>query len=81
MPIYEYKCTKCNYCFEALRFASDNEGPICPQCGSPQVQRQMSCFATGVGGGAGLAGLDSGGGFGGGGGGMGGCGSGSGGFS
>jgi putative FmdB family regulatory protein len=75
MPIYEYKCASCANCFEALRFASDNEGPICPKCGSPKVERQLSCFATGVGGGSGLAGLDSAGGFGGGGMG-GGCGSG-----
>lgn len=75
MPIYEYKCDKCGNCFEALRFASDSEAPVCPKCGSPQVQRQLSCFATGVGGGAGLAGLDSGG-LGGGLGGGGGCGSG-----
>jgi putative FmdB family regulatory protein len=71
MPIYEYKCAKCG-CFETLRFASDSEGPLCPQCGSSQVERQLSGFAVGVGGGTGLAGLDSGG-FGGGGGG---CGSG-----
>ncbi len=66
MPIYEYKCAACGNCFEALRFASDNEGPLCPKCGSPQVERQLSCFATGVAGGSGLAGLGTAGGGGGG---------------
>ena len=62
MPIYEYKCAKCDSYFETLHFASDSEGPLCPQCGSPQVERQLSCFAAGVGGGTGLlAGLNSGG--------------------
>ena len=46
MPIYEYKCKKCNNCFEQLVFASDgDEAPPCPSCGAHDTCRLMSSFS------------------------------------
>ncbi|MGD8228665.1 MAG: zinc ribbon domain-containing protein [Desulfobacteraceae bacterium] len=41
MPIYEYKCTKCNEEFECLVFRSD-ESVSCPECNDDCVERLMS---------------------------------------
>ena len=41
MPIYEYKCTKCNEEFECLVFKSD-ESVSCPECNDDCVERLMS---------------------------------------
>lgn len=60
MPIYEYKCTKCDHIFEIL-FRSSNEriAVACPSCKSSKVDRQMSVFGGKIGntsaGGAGCA--------------------------
>ena len=43
MPIYEYKCKKCETCFEKLVFAGDKEPVECPGCGTRQVEKLMSC--------------------------------------
>ena len=43
MPIYEYKCKKCETCFEKLVFAGDEEPVECPGCGTRQVEKLMSC--------------------------------------
>lgn len=43
MPIYEYKCKKCDACFEKLVFAGDRDPVECPECGTRQVAKQMSC--------------------------------------
>jgi len=40
MPIYEYKCCKCDGTFEKLVFGK--EEVACPACGG-QVERLMSC--------------------------------------
>ena len=40
MPIYEYKCEKCNQEFECIVFGS--ETPECSHCGCEKVQRLMS---------------------------------------
>jgi len=42
MPIYEYKCEKCNNCFEKLVFASDDEDVACPCCGTKKVKKLLS---------------------------------------
>jgi putative FmdB family regulatory protein len=46
MPIYEYRCTKCQ-----ARFSQHEEieehgrtPPACPQCGSPAVEQVLSPF-------------------------------------
>jgi len=41
MPIYEYKCAKCDEEFETLVFRSD-ENVACPHCKGGNVRRLMS---------------------------------------
>ncbi|MBW1668905.1 MAG: zinc ribbon domain-containing protein [Deltaproteobacteria bacterium] len=41
MPIYEYRCTKCNKEFEYLVLGSE-KGIACPECDSRKVVRLMS---------------------------------------
>jgi len=41
MPIYEFRCMKCNNEFEHLVFNS-NESVICPGCNEDKVKRVMS---------------------------------------
>lgn len=45
MPIYEYKCRKCEFKFEKLMFPNDPE-PECPECHCEDVEKLMSagCF-------------------------------------
>jgi len=46
MPIFEYKCLKCDSEFEKLVFGSaDASGVQCPGCDSPDVERLFSCFS------------------------------------
>jgi len=40
MPIYEYRCSKCNLEFEYLVFGNDK--PDCPACKSKKVDKLMS---------------------------------------
>ncbi len=49
MPIYEYVCQKCGKPFEEL--VRGKEAVKCPKCGSQQVERKLSTFATRGGGG------------------------------
>ena len=44
MPIYEYKCLKCDSEFEKLVFGSSNNGINCPDCQSTDVERLFSAF-------------------------------------
>ncbi len=49
MPIFEFRCKKCNHKFEELIFSSsvDFTGIICPQCGEKDAEKLMStCCAT-----------------------------------
>ena len=41
MPIYEYKCMKCDKEFEYLVLGSDNS-VACPECDGNKVKRKMS---------------------------------------
>ena len=54
MPIYEYKCKKCDNCFEKLVFAGDEEPVECTECGTRQVKKLISCTSfmdsSGIGG-------------------------------
>lgn len=43
MPIYEYRCKKCDKDFEELVF--DDAAPLCPHCGSNDTYKLMSCCA------------------------------------
>ncbi|MBN2547351.1 MAG: zinc ribbon domain-containing protein [Spirochaetes bacterium] len=43
MPIYEYRCKKCNYSFELLRsINSSNDDLKCPECGASDPDRLIS---------------------------------------
>lgn len=44
MPIYEYKCQKCNYKFEQL--IRGKEKPSCPKCRGQKLTKLFSSFAT-----------------------------------
>ncbi len=47
MPIYEFRCTQCNDCFEVLVLAREEEMVArCPKCGSEEFERVMSRAAV-----------------------------------
>jgi putative FmdB family regulatory protein len=46
MPIYEYRCQKCEKRFEEYLATSEKPMPPCPRCGSKQVERLWSSFYT-----------------------------------
>jgi len=47
MPLYEYSCKACGTRFEILqRMGSSAQGLACPRCGSPEVAKQFSTFAS-----------------------------------
>ena len=47
MPIYEFTCEACAKDFETLVRSSDWEGEVeCPSCGSEEVDKRLSVFAT-----------------------------------
>ncbi|MBW2590256.1 MAG: zinc ribbon domain-containing protein [Deltaproteobacteria bacterium] len=50
MPIYEFKCLKCQEFFELLVINNDDEAELrCPKCNSKEFERVLSVtsFATG----------------------------------
>ncbi|GAB4426532.1 MAG: hypothetical protein Kow002_15830 [Anaerolineales bacterium] len=56
MPMFEFVCSDCGSPFEDLVFGNDLDGVVCPQCGSENVKKKMSTFASKVeGGGASLS--------------------------
>jgi putative FmdB family regulatory protein len=38
VPLYEYRCTKCNHVFEKIQKFSDPQVSECPKCGAPVEQ-------------------------------------------
>ncbi len=44
MPIYEYACLDCGREFEAL--VRTDTVPLCPNCQSNHLEKQLSVFAT-----------------------------------
>ena len=46
MPIYEFACSKCGRSFEELVSISKIDEVVCPKCGSGQVKKKMSTFAS-----------------------------------
>jgi putative FmdB family regulatory protein len=61
MPIYEYKCKKCDECFSILQWGSINDDVICPRCNSNDVKKQISSFSSSCSIGSGSSGSSSGG--------------------
>jgi putative regulatory protein, FmdB family len=45
MPLYEYKCNKCNNKFETLVLSSDDE-INCPDCNSTNLEKLFSTFGV-----------------------------------
>ncbi len=51
MPIYEYKCEKCEHVFDEVLSVSNRDKPIsepCPECGEEAVQKLVSATTMGV---------------------------------
>ena len=42
MPIYGYICRNCEHTLDALQKMSDEPLVDCPECGRPQLSRQLS---------------------------------------
>ena len=42
MPIYEYKCLKCEHQFEVIQSFSDNPVESCPECNQKSIQKLVS---------------------------------------
>lgn len=48
MPLYEFTCEACGATFEELVSAAlDSLGVTCPECGSEEVEKLVSRFASG----------------------------------
>lgn len=51
MPLYEYKCDKCDNKFETLVSFRNAGNPVeCPKCGSRETSKLMSTFCANAGG-------------------------------
>jgi len=47
MPIYEYRCPKCNHKFEVFQsLGSSNDSLNCPICGEAKPNRMFSVFGS-----------------------------------
>ena len=48
MPIYEYRCPKCDYTFEKYTGAQKetSRGPSCPRCGCRGSDKVFSLFSS-----------------------------------
>lgn len=54
MPIYEFKCLKCENFFELLFVGKQDQSEMkCPQCGSEDFERVLSTASFSMGGGSG----------------------------
>jgi putative FmdB family regulatory protein len=42
MPIYEFKCTKCEAFFEVIVMGSEDKNIGCPECKSTEFERVVS---------------------------------------
>ncbi len=51
MPLYEFACADCSVSFEELVVLSARETTkvVCPKCGSKDIQKRISTFASRVG--------------------------------
>ncbi len=47
MPIYEYRCERCQKRFERMVSFSEANAPVlCPHCGTGEARKLFSTFAT-----------------------------------
>ena len=42
MPIYAFECAACGHDFDRLQKLSDPDPTDCPECGKPQLKRQLT---------------------------------------
>ncbi|MFW6134222.1 MAG: FmdB family zinc ribbon protein [Elusimicrobiota bacterium] len=50
MPIFTYKCSKCNKVFDRIEGVTSQEEELkCPECGGKKAEKQLSCFSVGKG--------------------------------
>ena len=50
MPIYEFRCLKCNDVFEFLKFKDEDELEMkCPHCGAEDFERVLSSITYAMG--------------------------------
>ncbi len=49
MPLFEFKCKKCEKKFEELVFSSRKEPVECSHCGSKETEKLISTFCAGNG--------------------------------
>ena len=52
MPIFEYKCRDCGHLTEVLERAGTKGKHACEKCGSRQMEKVLSVFGLGGGGGS-----------------------------
>lgn len=56
MPIYEFRCLKCNECFELLVINKEETvETVCPACKSENFERIMSTTSYAIGNGSGAS--------------------------
>jgi len=48
MPIYEYRCKKCEKNFELQQKMEERGTADCPSCGSSEVEKLFSVFGVGA---------------------------------
>lgn len=47
MPIYEFRCRKCDHQFETITSVNeDGSGLKCPECGEPKPEKLLSIFSA-----------------------------------
>ena len=46
MPLFEYICSACNEVAELL--VTGSRQPVCPNCGSKKLKKQLSSFSASV---------------------------------
>jgi putative FmdB family regulatory protein len=48
MPIFEFRCKKCQHVFEEFVFSSNSsvEDISCPTCGENNIEKLMSAFCS-----------------------------------
>ncbi|MBM2805472.1 MAG: putative regulatory protein, FmdB family [Deltaproteobacteria bacterium] len=44
MPIFEYRCRRCDHNFETIVLIFPREKVSCPKCDSSAVKKQLSLF-------------------------------------
>jgi len=58
MPIFEYRCSKCNTKFEVLHKSSQSgEEVTCPNCNSNNNKKLLSAFSASISGSSGYSGF------------------------